>query len=227
MGADARGAMTPALVIATALPGAGGGAASAAALAVAAASLDRFRGRGGVLVVELGGDRRRGPTMLASAPARRLEDALRAEDLAAAARGAICWAHCTGVRGEALSGLRIALRAARDVAAAAVALLPPDLWRPVLEDERLRVRGGLLRAELPAQRSLAALAVRELVAAGLRAKVAATAPGTVAGRRALAGLDPGGAAGERARRLARGLFGPRPAGPVTPLPGAAAAVANG
>lgn len=218
--------MIPPLAIATALPGAGGAVPTAAALAVATASLDRFRDRGGVLVAEAGGERRRGPTMLASAAARQLEDVLRADGLAASARGALCWTHIEADGAEALAVLRALLRAAGERAAAGVVCLPPRLWRATLEDERLRVSGGLLRAELPAQRALAALAVRELIAADLRAKVVARAPGAVAGRRALAGLDPGGAAGERARRLARGLFGPRPARPISPLPGAAGAAGS-
>ena len=42
---------------------------------------------------------------------------------------------------------------------------------------------------------------------GLRARVAARSPGRVGGRRALAGIDPGGEASRRAARLARGLLG--------------------
>jgi len=216
--------MNPALAIATALPGAGGGVAAAAAVAVATASLERVRRRGAVLLVEVGGERRRGPTMLAAASARELEATLRAEGLEASARGALCWVH-SGADGDSLAGLRAALRAAGEPAGAAIAWLPAPLWRPALEDDRLRISGALLRADLPRQRALAALAVREVAAAGARPKVAARAPGAVAARRALAGLDPGGAAGERARRLARGLFGPRPARPIAPLPGALAAEA--
>jgi hypothetical protein len=209
--------MTPRLVIATGLPSAGGDVATPAAVAVAAASLDRVRDRGGVLLVELGGERRRGPTMLASHAARRLEEELRGEGLAAAARGALCWVHADGVDDDPLAGLRVALRAARAEAAVAFACLPPKAWRPTLEDERLAIAGALLRAELPEQRSLAALAVRELGAAGIRAKVVARAPGAVASRRATAGLDPGGATAMRARRLAAALLAPRPPRPVTPL----------
>jgi hypothetical protein len=217
MGSTLRKRMTPQLVIATGLPGAGGDVATAAAVAVAATSLDRVRDRGGVLLVEMGGERRRGPTMLASHGARRLEEELRGEGLAAAARGALCWVHAEGEDGDPLAGLRAALRAAHAEAAVAFACLPPHAWRPALEDERLWVAGALLRAELPEQRSLAALGVRELGAAGVRAKVVARGPGPVASRRALAGLDPGGATGGRARRLAAALLAPRPPRPVAPL----------
>jgi hypothetical protein len=217
MGSTARRRMTPRLVIATGLPNAGGEVAAAAAVAVAAASLDRVRERGGVLLVELGGERRRGPTMLASQGARRLEEELRGEGLAAAARGALCWVHAERADDDPLAGLRAALRAARPEAAAAFTCLPSQAWRGALEDERLSVAGALLRAELPEQRPLAALAVRELIAAGVRAKVVARAPGAIASRRAIAGLDPGGATGARARRLAGVLLGPRPPRPIAPL----------
>jgi len=210
--------VTPRLVIATGLPGTGGEVATAAAVAVAAAGLDQG-GERAALLVEAAGDRRRGPTMLASQGARRLEEALRGEGLEAAARGALCWLRLDADGEDPLAGLRGAVGAAGGGARAAIAVLPPPLWRPALEDERLRVAGGLLRATLPDQRSLAALAVRELGAAGARARIVGKAPGVVAARRAVAGLDPGGATGVRARRLAAGLLAPRPARPVGPLAG--------
>lgn len=212
--------MIPALVIAAALPDAGDAVASAAAVAVAATSLEPLSARGGVVVAELGEERRRGPTMLASAAARHLEAALRESETIAAARGSVCWAHPDAAGEDPLAGLRTLVRELGGEAGAVVACLPTGLWRPALEDERLRVSGGLLAARLPRQRSVAALAVRELGAAGARARVVARPPGAVAGRRAIAGLDPGGSSAARARRLAAALLGPRPGRPLSPPAGA-------
>jgi hypothetical protein len=64
------------LVLATSLGEAKGGLAVAAAVGVALS-----RARPSVLVVELGGPGRRGPTMLAAGAARELEDALRSAPL--------------------------------------------------------------------------------------------------------------------------------------------------
>jgi hypothetical protein len=96
--------------------------------------------------------------------------------------------------------------------ALAVVVAPPPAWRELLADDRFEADAALLRADLPAQRSLAALAAGELRAAGLRAKLATRAPGRVAARRALAGVDPGGDAGRRAKRLAWALGARRRAG---------------
>jgi hypothetical protein len=65
----------------------------------------------------------------------------------------------------------------------------------------------LLRADLPEDRSLAALAVRELRHRGIRVKIAARPLGRVAARRALAGIEPGGASTRRLARLGRTLRG--------------------
>ena len=85
-----------------------------------------------------------------------------------------------------------------------------------LGDQRLGVAGVLLRAELPRQRPLAALAARELLAAGLRTRIVTKPAGRVASRRALAGIDPGGDVSRRAGRLARGLLAAQ-AGQALPL----------
>ena len=73
------------LVLATSLGEAKGGLAVAAAVGVALS-----RARPSVLVVELGGPGRRGPTMLAAGAARELEDALRSDGFErVAARGRV------------------------------------------------------------------------------------------------------------------------------------------
>ena len=195
--------MTAPLVIAAELPGAGGGVAAAASVAVSLAATANAEPRG-LLMVEAEAERKRGPTMLASEGARRLERSLGEAGIRAAARGRLCWL-CLGPGSDALSELAAALEAAAG-ACAAVAHLPGALWRAALVRAELGVVAGVLRAELPRQRALTALAVRELRDAGVRARVATRAPGPVAARRVASGLEPGGQASVRAGRLARGLL---------------------
>ena len=199
--------MTP-VILAGELPDSGGGIASAAAVAVALSSAPESPddGEGAAVVVEVGGRVRRGPTMLASERARGLERTLRGAGFDAAARGRLVWVALEHEAGEA--GWRERLHACVEASAAARAVVvfaPVELWRPALADSSLEISAALLRAELPEQRALAALAARELRADGLRVRITARAPGRVASRRALAGIDPGGEAGRRAARIARGL----------------------
>ncbi len=197
------------LVLATAAPGAADGLAQAAAVAVAAAD----RGAGTALLVSLEAEPRRpGPTLLAAPEARELERALRGAGWeAAVARGHTCRL-ALPAEPESLAALGELARIAG--AADAIAVVPASLWSEALAAQPSPA-GGLLRARLPRDRSLAALVVSELRDRGLRARVAARPLGRVAGRRALAGIDPGGAASARAARLARGLLGNR--GQAMPL----------
>jgi hypothetical protein len=195
----------PAVVLATSVGGAGGGAALAAAVGVAAATAEPERPRAVSLVDLDRSPRSRGPTMLASAPARELEDAVRAlgaRFTAAAARG-----HLVQLAIPGDDGLdRVAeLLAARPPASLVIVHVPEELWSRAIEDRRLTPSAGLLQADMPADRALVALAVRELHDRGLRAKVAGRPLGRVAARRALAGIEPGGAASRRAARFARSL----------------------
>ncbi len=205
----------PPVVLAGELPGADGGIACAAAVAVAIASAadtaDVAGGDGTVCVLELGTRSRRGPTMLASEGARELERRLGDAGVTASARGRLAWV----ALGDAPTGdpaglepLRRQIRIAVDEAASARAVVifaPVELWSALLADRSLGITAAHLRAALPAQRALASLAVRELHAAGLRVRVSGRAPGRVASRRALAGIEPGGELGRRAGRLAAGL----------------------
>ena len=208
----------PAVVLAGELPDAGGGLAWAAAVAVALArggDVAPIAGDdGAVVLVEVGSGRARGPTMLAADAARELERDLREAGFEAAARGRLAW-----VRLEAEDGwidrLRAVIDLCRGARTAVVCLSPADL-RGALGDQRLGVAGVLLRAELPRQRPLAALAARELLAAGLRTRIVTKPAGRVASRRALAGIDPGGDVSRRAGRLARGLLAAQ-AGQALPL----------
>jgi hypothetical protein len=199
-------------VLATELPGAGGGLATAAALAVALAAGDGEVERP-ALLVEVGGERERGPTMLASASARELESRLAVAGFSVTARGRLCWLRIAAA-GDACERLAAALDAAGS-STEVVAHLPGPRWRAALESEAVVADSVLVRADLPAQRPLAALLAADLHAGGLRVRIAARAPGRVSARRALAGIDPGGALAQRARRLGRGL-GPARRGPGRP-----------
>ena len=159
-----------------------------------------------VVLAEAGAQARpRRAAILASASARRLEEALRAEGLPAASRGHFCHLPAEPVT-PALA--EIAEAAWRADAGLVVAAVPAAVWTDALACESLRVRAGLLAASLPRDRSLAALAVAELRAAGCRARVSSAGLSPLAARRALAGVTPGGAAGRRGERLVRGLLGP-------------------
>jgi hypothetical protein len=195
--------VTPPLVIAAELPGAGGGLAAAASVAVSLAATGAAGARG-VLMVEAAAERNRGPTMLASEGARRLERALGEAGIQAAARGRLCWL-CLERESSAFEDLTAAVGTAVD-ARAVVTHLPGSLWRAAVGCAELGVGAGVLRAELPRQRTLTALAVRELRDAGIQARIFSCAPGPVAARRVISGLEPGGQASARATRLAQGLF---------------------
>ncbi len=154
----------------------------------------------GALMIELDeGGHRRGPTMLASAPARALEERLRGEGVEAAARGRLAWV-VLGADVPWEESLAEILGIAPE--AAAVVHAPVSRWRSLLWTPALRLPIALLRADVPAQRSLAALTAIELRAAGVPLRIATRAPGRIAARRALAGIDPGGDAARRAGRIA-------------------------
>ena len=197
--------MTVPVILAGELPGSGGGIACAAAAAVALASAGDEDGA--AVVVEVGTRTKRGPTMLASPAARDLERELRGVGLDAAARGRLAWVTVERDSGEShawLERVRVCVEASA-ASRAVVIFAPVELWRAALGEPLFGLRGALLRAELPEQRALAALAVGELRSAGLCVRIATRAPGRVASRRALAGIDPGGESGRRAARIATGL----------------------
>jgi transglycosylase-like protein with SLT domain/D-alanyl-D-alanine carboxypeptidase-like protein/putative Flp pilus-assembly TadE/G-like protein len=202
----------PRVVLATSVGGAGGGAALAASLGVAAATAEPlgFAGPRAVLLLDLDpSPRSRRPTMLASAAARELEDAVRAlgaRYTAAAARGHLVQLALAG--DDSLD--RVAeLLAARPPASLVVVHVRESRWADAVADRRLGVRAGLLQADLPADRALVALAVHELHERGLRAKVAGRPLGRVAARRALAGVAPGGTISRQAARWATTFLSPR------------------
>jgi hypothetical protein len=203
--APASSQRSPLLVLATAVGGAGGGAALAAAVGVAAAG-ESDPDSAAVLLADLDWTPgARGPTLLASAPARDLEDAVR--DLgdfgSAAARGHFCQVSLAGSDGlERLAALLDAPLPASLV----IAHVAQRDWPLALSHPAIPARGGLLQADLPGDRSLVALAVGELHERGLRARVAGRPLGRIAARRALTGIEPGGAVSRRARRFARSFL---------------------
>ncbi len=172
----------------------------AAAVAVEAAALTGA----GTLFIEVGEDaRRRAPTLLASPAARGIEGALRAGGRRASARGHLC--HLALV-GEAEPVGEVAGALAVSEAELAVVHVPGRLWVPAVAAEELAVSGGCLLVSLPAERSLAALAVDELTKRRIPARIATRPPSPFAARRALAGVRPGGRISEVAGRTTRRLL---------------------
>jgi hypothetical protein len=199
--------VTAPLILAGGLPGAGGEltAAAAVAVAIAARRPDQHDDQPqATLFVEVG-CAGRAPTMLASHPARELERDLHEAGFDATARGRLTWLGLTDGP-DWLERLESALQAAPGTGAA-IACVPAGEWREAREAERPAPAALLLRAELPAQRALAALTAVESHDAGLPIRIATRTPGRVAGRRALAGVDPGGEAAVRSGRIAAGLLG--------------------
>jgi LAS superfamily LD-carboxypeptidase LdcB len=187
------------LVLATSLGDAKGGLAVAAAVGVALS-----HSRPAVLVAEVSAGGRRGPTMLAAAAARELEDALRAEGFdRVAARGRLCWLGLAPGE-DPLGELRPAVDALPN-GAVAISHLPASLLQAALDGAVQTPVAVLLRADLPRDRSLTAMTVIELRGRGIPVRVASRPLGRVAARRATAGLEAGGSASQRSARLARGL----------------------
>ncbi|MEK6252238.1 MAG: transglycosylase SLT domain-containing protein, partial [Actinomycetota bacterium] len=137
--------------------------------------------------------------------ARRCEAELRDAGVGAAARGLIC--HVAA--GEGADGLDRAAQAITRPRDCAVCVLHVEaaLWLAALDHPGLAVKAAVIRAELPRDRSLAALAVRDLRARGLAVRVALHPIGWAAGRRALAGVPIGGADQTRLRRWTATLLG--------------------
>jgi soluble lytic murein transglycosylase-like protein len=195
------------IVAVTGLTGAPDPLPHAAALAVALSGSGTRR----VVMLEVGAEGRRRPTLLSSRAARALERAL--PDLQAAARGSVCWATCE--REGWREACATCVAAAPD---AIVIALPPRAWRELVDERPHGLAAALLTADLPRQRALAALAVRDLHARRIRAAVRRGSAGLVAARRAIAGIDPGGELGASGSRLAARLLDRAPRRPPAPAP---------
>jgi hypothetical protein len=174
-----------------------GSRAAAAALACAGSDPDRAG-----LFVELA-DARPRPALFSTAAARELERRLVAHmpEAGVASRGQLC--HLTlPADANGVERVPAALALVRD--SAGVVCLPPGLVHMALEEPRIGASGVMLRADLDRDRSLAALAVREIVGRGLSVAVLKKPLAWVPSRRALFGaLPPGAAGGLPPRLLAR------------------------
>ncbi len=190
------------LVVVSALESARGGLACGAALAWALAGLDHEPC--GVAFVERRAGRTRGATLLASNPARRLESELGVHGFQAAARGRVTW---VALDPELPFSEAVAVLASVASAAGArfvVVHASPEDLRGVLAASPTRAT-AVIRVDLPRAHALASLLARELRADRVAVRLAIRAPGVIATRRALSGVDPGGAVGRRSTRLARGI----------------------
>jgi hypothetical protein len=166
-----------------------GSRAAAAALACAGSGPDRA-----ALLVELTAGRAPRPALIATAAARALEERLAAHlpEAGVASRGQIC--HLTLPEDEVgVERTASALALVRD--SAGVVHLPPGLLQAALSEARIRSSAALLRADLDRDRSLVALAVREVMCRGLPVAVLKHPLPWVPARRALLGALPADAPG--------------------------------
>lgn len=165
---DPSGADAPrggAAIAVTAVGEAEGSRAAAAALACAGSEPDRA-----ALLVECGQARRPRPTLLATAGARALEERIAAHlpGIAVAARGATCQLGLDPDE-DWPAALRAITPLARETAL--VVHLPAARLQALLADPATTTDAVLLRADLPAERALTALAASELIGRGLRVAV--------------------------------------------------------
>ncbi len=173
----------PVVVVVTTVGAASGAGVAAAALACVASEPDRA-----ALLIDLAAGRAPRPTLLATAGARSLEERVAAHlpEAQVASRGCLC-VLTSSSDAEGVGQAAAALPLARE--SAAIVHLPPSLLRPLL-GSAARPTGALLCADLSCERPLTALAVGDLIAAGLRVAVLKRPLGWLAGRAALTGALP-------------------------------------
>ena len=181
-------------LLVTDLGGASGGLAVAAAVGAALASAERR-----VLLAEIGAERSRGPTTLASSSARALEQELRELGIPSGRP------HAAGSAGSGFPrrtspSASSHVQSRRRIRRSRSSTSPPGCGASPWTSRRCLYGAGLLRADLAEDRPLMALAVIELRERRLPVRVASRPLGLVASRRALAGLEVGG--GVRAAGLA-------------------------
>lgn len=193
------------VVLVTAVGGAAGTQAAAAALACAVSEPDRA-----ALLIDLGEGRAPRSSLVATTGARELEGRLVAHmpDAAVASRGRICR---LGLPADpaAVEQLPAALPLARE--SVAVVHLPASFLQSLLDEPRIRPTAALLRADLAEDRALTALAVRDLMARGLRVAVLKHPLGRLVARAAVLGALPAGG-GVLPDRLADRLLDGEPGG---------------
>jgi len=134
------------------------------------------------------------PALFATAAARELEErlAVHIPEAGVASRGSICALKLPADTGG-FEQVAAALPLVRE--SLAVIHLPPRLLQPALAEARIRPTAALLRADLAADRPLAALAARDLVERGLRIAVLKRSLSWIATRRALLGALPASSGG--------------------------------
>lgn len=185
------------MIVVAPVGAAGGSAAAAAAVALA---VDAPVGAG--VLLDLAGGRAWRPGVVASAAAREVEERLAAHLPAArvASRGRLC--HLALPPGpERLDAVAAAAAIARE--ATFVVHAPPQQVHALLDRGRVEVAAALLRADLPADRSLTALAARGLRERGVRVTVLKRPLGWLAAQLALHGAGPAARSGLSSRLLAR------------------------
>jgi hypothetical protein len=188
------------LILVAAVGEAEGSWGAAAALACATAGLDSAP-----LLIDVDGRTPR-PTLIATAAAQGLESRLKAQlpEAKVAARGQVC---CLAVSTEP-GGLEVAVSAATTARESGVVVhVPPRLLYEALARFDAQASAVLLRADFRSDRSLVALAVRDLIERGVAAAVLKRRLTWIAERRALFGVLPAGAAGGLSDRLVRQLIG--------------------
>jgi hypothetical protein len=175
----------------------------AAAAAVAVSSAMAVESEGALLIdLRAGSNPPRG-TLLASSSARALErTAGDIEGMRAAARGRICVARPAEPDSDRGREAVEELIAPPLIAPVVLCVTDPPGFRDVLESAPGGSRAALLKTAPGAERSLIALLAGELRAEGVPVKAWTSAIGLIPARRALAGLEPGGATGRRAARFA-------------------------
>lgn len=188
-------------VLVTRIGDADGAREIAAALACAGSDADRA----GLFVELSAAQPAPRQALVATAAARALEDRLSAHlpGFPVSARGRLC--HLVAPTGEeGIEAARAAQPLVRD--SACIVLATPGSVAELLDCDGLETRSALVRADLAADRALAALAVRGLLGRGLRVAVAKRPLPWVAARMALFGALPAGTrAGVPRRTLERCL----------------------
>jgi len=199
----------PERVVACAAAGSARGVEAAAAAIAVAATAPEDESQGTILADLRPAARAPRGALLASSSARRLEASLSENPaLRAAARGRLCFAAPLAAADDPPAALG-GLLEADPGASLVLCLCDPGDFRSVLAQAPRAERAALIRAAPRADRSLLALLSAELRAMAVPLKVWSAPIGTIPGRRALAGLEPGGESGRRAVRLAAALAPPR------------------
>lgn len=192
------------IVLVTRVGAAAGSRAAAAALACAGSDPDRAG-----LMIDLAAGRPLRPSLIATAAARQVEERLAAHlpEAGVASRGRICRLELPPSP-EGVDRIAAALPVARGPAA--VIHLPPAMLQPALAEARIRPTAALLRADLAADRALAALAARDLIERGMRVAILKRPLGWLAARAALLGVPLAAESGLPVRLRDR-LLGTQPA----------------